>query len=175
MSPAQPKLADPYALILGGSLPQKTVKVCLDAALVSEYEDLETELAEAAGKTTGSLAGSGGRAIELRAEMETLKAAMLESTVSFKFRALPAPRYKSLRRAHPPRKNEDGSPVERDAMLRVNEDTFFVPLLKACLVEPSLDDETFRVLVEERLSDGQLERLTTEVWRLNQSRVDLPF
>lgn len=168
-----PKLADPTALILGGALPQKVVPVCLAANLVDEYERMEDELAKEAERVSDSLAG--GRAAELRQQLGAMKEQMQESTVDFRFRALPSPKYKSLRRAHPPRKNEDGSPVERDAILRVNEDTFFIPLMRACLVEPALDDETFRVLVEERLSDGQLERLTTEVWRLNSSRVDLPF
>lgn len=168
-----PKLADASALIRAGSLPEKTVPVCLDAKLVDAYEQLEEELADEASRTSDSLAG--GRAAELRQQLAALKEQMQESTVGFRFRALPSPRYKSLRRAHPPRKNEDGSPVDRDAILRVNEDTFFIPLMRACLVEPALDDETFRILVEERLSDGQLERLTTDVWRLNSSRVDLPF
>jgi hypothetical protein len=168
-----PKLADPTALIRGGSLPEKVVPVCLSAALVDEYERLEDDLAKAAERSADSLAG--GEAAGLRQQLGELKEQMQESTVDFRFRALPSPRYKSLRRAHPPRKNDDGSPVERDAILRVNEDTFFVPLMRACLVDPVLDDETFRLLVEERLSDGQLERLTTEVWQLNSRRVDLPF
>jgi hypothetical protein len=168
-----PKLADASALIRAGSLPEKVVPVCLDAALVSRYEELEGELVKEAEQASDSLAG--GRAAQLRQQLVELRGQMQSSTVPFRFRALPSPRYKSLKRAHPPRKSEDGSPVDRDGILRVNEDTFFIPLMRACLTEPVLDDETFRILVEERLSDGQLERLTTEVWRLNSSRVDLPF
>lgn len=168
-----PKLADPIALIRGGSLPEKTVKVCLDARLVSEYEDIEAELLEEADRASDSLAG--GRAAELRQQLAALKEQMQGSVVEFRFRALPSPRYKALKREHPPRRNEDGSANERDALLQVNEDEFFIPLVKACLIYPELDADTFTVLVDERLSDGQLNRLTTEVYRLNQSRVDIPF
>lgn len=167
-----PKLADPIALIRAGSLPEKVIPVCLDARLVCEYEDAEAELLREADRAADSLAG--GRAAELRQQLADLKERMQESTVEFRFRALPSPRYKGLKGQYPPRR--DGDEInDRDALLGVNEDGFFVPLLKACLVYPELDHDTFTVLVEERLSDGQLNHLTTEVFRLNQGRVNLPF
>lgn len=164
---------DVAALILGGALPEKVEPVCLALDLAVEYEALQAELAGEAERNADSL--SGGRSAELRAQLGDLKCRMQAATVPFRFRALPAPKFKALKREHPPRKAEDGTVVVRDGLLEVNEDTFFEPLLRASLVEPILDDATFRVLVDERLTDAQLERLTTICWHLNVRTVDVPF
>jgi hypothetical protein len=170
VSPSLPKLADPTAVIRAGGLPERTVPICLALDLVEEYEELLREAEQPA--ESNSLAGSPKKPT---AELDALKAQMLASTVEFRLRAMPRPKFKALKRDHPPRKGEDGAPVPRDAMLGVNEDTFFEPLLRASLVDPVLDETTFRLLVDEKLSDGQFEQLTDVAWALNVRRIDLPF
>lgn len=167
---------DPLALIRSGPrLPERSVPICMAADLVAEFEELDRERHRVVGQPAAedSLAGPPGLA--LARQMEDLRQEMEDNTVVFRLRALTRPQFQSLKRAHPPRKGDDGIPNQRDAILGVNEESFFGPLLRACLVDPHLDDDTFRVLVDERLTDGQYERLTDMCWALNTRQVDVPF
>lgn len=169
----KPKLADPLGVIRAGRLPEKTVPVCLALDLVEEYEDLVRAHAQAKEDAAGSLAG--GEAVELARQMDQLREQMQAATVTFRLRALARPRFNSLKREHPPRKDENGGPLGRDGIFGANEDTFFEALLQASIVEPVLDEPTFRLLVDERLSEAQFQHLTDVAYFLNVRRIDLPF
>lgn len=173
MSPTLPKLADPLAVIRGGELPKRVAPVCFATGLVQQYEALQQELLDEARQSADSLGG--GRKAEIRAALLELEDAMRERTVELTLQAIPRPRFKELKRKHPPRKDEDGKPNARDARFGVNEETFFDSLLRESIVDPPLDDETFRLMVDEKLSEAQFDRLTTIAWNLNEDRIDLPF
>jgi hypothetical protein len=174
MSPTAPQLADPYAIIRGGTLPKKLEQVCFALDLVEEYETLQEELTTSAANTGERSLGGGARIAEIRERLAALQDAMRAQTVTFTLQALPSKKFKALKRDHPPRKDDDGF-VGRDGLLGVNEETFFEPLLKASIVDPVLNDEMFRTLVEEQTTDATLERLTTRAWFLNVRQVDVPF
>jgi hypothetical protein len=171
--PTPPKLADATAIIQAGDLPERTTDLCLLPSLVSRYEALQADMAKEAAAHAGSLGG--GNIAAIREELTGLREQMQASTVRFRVRGLPRPKFRALKREHPPRKEDDGKPNLRDSGLGVNEETFFEPLLRACLVEPVIDDATFRLLVDERLTDAQYEHLTDLAWAVNVRRVDLPF
>jgi hypothetical protein len=173
MSPATPKLADPGALIRGGKLPEKDYPVCVEPDLVAEYEQLVgmREAAKEAG--AGSLAG--GNASTFDEQIADVQRQMEASTVVLKLRALGRLRWKALRDEHPPRKEADGKPDLGDLRLGVNRDTFFDPFIRETIVDPVLDEETLTLLIEQKLTDGQWEDLTTAAWNLNEAKISVPL
>jgi len=166
---------DAAAKIRGGKPRTLAYRVCVDPDLVGEYERAVAERDEvkAAPRTTMAAAG-------VPAELEERIAALLEQieadTIVLTFKALPRPEFGALRDQYPPKRNADGA-IERhyDARLGVDTEGFFEPLIRASLISPVLDEETLTVLIEERLTDGQWDDLTTKVWNLNQATVSVPF
>ena len=157
--------------LAGAKLPEATVLVCLRGDLVAEHERAEREL-EQAEKTTGdSLAGSGAGAIADR--IRELEQQMREESYEFRFRALPRPAWRALVAEHPPRKADDTTLVDEDR-IGVNADTFYDAMLRACLVEPELDDADWEQLFA-ALTDRQYDDLSSTAWGLNRREVDIPF
>lgn len=161
-------------IIRGGSLPTKSVTVCLHADLQAEYEHLERQLQDELAKPRDSLA-AGGNAAVISEQLLHLEEQMRGHTVAFKFRALPRPKWKALLREHPPRKAEDGGLDVRDKYIGVNTETFFEAMIRACCTEPALSDDVWRLLLDERLTDRQFDTLSDAAWALNRSDVDVPF
>lgn len=161
-------------IIRGGSLPTKSITVCMHADLQAEYEDLERELQEELAKPRDSLA-AGGNAREISERLQQLEERMREHTVAFHFRALPRPKWKALLAGHPPRKAEGGGLDERDKYIGVNTETFFEAMIRACCTEPELSEDVWRLLLDERLTDRQFDDLSNAAWALNRSDVDVPF
>ena len=173
MTVDKPKLADPLGVIRAGHLPERTVSICLALDLVEEYEELERALGAAQGEEASPFVA--GPAAEIQQQMDDLREQMQAATVAIRLRALARPRFNSLKREHPPRKDEDGAPMAEDRLLRINTETFFEPLLRMSIVDPVLDEPTFRMLIDERLTDAQFEQLTDVAWFLNVRRIDIPF
>lgn len=174
--PSKPKLADPGALIRGGKLRTAEFRVCMDPDLIAEHEDLLEQRAEAKLRAEDSLAGGG--TAELDERIAAVLAQIEEATIVLVLKALPRPKFRALKDQHPPRKDADDNPAPEhtsDWRLGVNIDTFFDPLVRAELVSPVLDEETLTMLIEERLTDGQWDALTTTAWNLNLEKVDVPF
>lgn len=171
--PAKPKLADPGALIKAGKLKTAEFRVCMDPDLVEEYERLL--LARDAAKEAAQDSLAGGRAVEVEAEIAKVLEQIEEQTITLVIKALPRPKFRAMKDEHPPRKDAEGNLVPDDRRLAVNVDTFFDVLIRAELVSPVLDEDTLTVLLEERLTDGQWDALTTAAWNLNLEKVDVPF
>jgi hypothetical protein len=169
----RPKLADPLGVIRAGRLPERTVPVCLALDLVEEYEELARALDAAQGEEASPFVA--GSAVEIQRQMDDLREQMQAATMAFRLRALPRPRFNSLKREHPPRKDDNGGPLGRDGIYGANEDTFFEALLRLSIVDPVLDEPTFRLLMDERLSEAQFQHLTDVAYFLNVRRIDLPF
>lgn len=177
-------------MLKAAKLPETTVPLCLRGDLQADFEQAERDLAEAQRRPADSLAGTGTRAIAER--IEDLREQMQEHTVDFRFRALSRHAWKALRDEHPPRRKEDGSIDERDA-LGTNIDTFFDELIRVSLTEPELDEDDWRTLFgddeEERarreaegepvedgtLTDRQWNQLADAAWTLNRGDVKVPF
>lgn len=162
---------DAAELIRSGQLPERSVPICLAGALTAQHEDLTRKLTHAERMGGGSLEGN-PEARRLADEITALETAMAEHVIEIRLRALPRKRWASLIAAHPARKDDANNPVDPNGY---NADTFVAAALRECVVEPDLDDELWTILIDERLSDGQYEVLTTAMWELNRAGVNVPF
>lgn len=152
---------------------ERSVPICLAGDMVAQHEELGRQLAAAEREAAGaaaSLSGSGVPA--LARQIAELEEAMKDHTINFRLKALPRGRWAKLVAAHPPRTDEQGKAADDKGF---NTETFVDAVLRECIVSPELDDELFDLLVNERLSDGQYEQLTSAMWHINRSGVSVPF
>lgn len=159
-------------LLAAAQLPERSVPVCLRADLAADHEAADRELEQLVRNPPSSLGGDGRG--ELRDRIAALEAEMKASTYPFRLRALPKPKFRALVAAHPPRRGDDGEPDQRDAVIGLNAETFFDALIRACLLDPALDDAQWADL-EAKLTDRQYDDLSNAAWYLNRSEVDVPF
>jgi hypothetical protein len=154
--------------------PERSVPLCLRGDLVADFEQVERELEAAQKKSSDSLAGGG--IAKLVDQLDALTEQMRDHTYDVRLRAMPKPEFRALVAAHPPRRAEDSSEiVERDRYVGVNSETFFDALIRACVVDPELDDAEWKTLLEETLTDKQFDALSDAAWYLNRGDVDIPF
>lgn len=159
-------------LLAAARLPERTVAVCLRGDLVAEFEDVDRRLQALQGKPSDSLAGNGQA--ELVEQLEALQQQMREHTYPFRLRALPKHQFQRLLADHPPRRDEAGELVAVDAAIGVNTETMFTALIRACLVDPQLDDVQWADL-DGKLTDRQYADLSDAAWYLNRGEVSIPF
>lgn len=154
--------------------PERTVPVCLRGDLAADFEQVERQLEEAQKKASDSLAASG--ISELVDQLDALSAEMRKHTYDFRLRAMSRPAFRALVADHGPRRDPDTNEVlERDRYVGVNTDTFYDALIRACVVDPELDDEDWKTLLDETLTDKQFDALSDAAWYLNRGDVDVPF
>jgi hypothetical protein len=165
-------MPDFKTLLAGAKLPERSVPVCLRGDLVATFEELERQLVEAQRVTSTSIEDAGAAGIAER--MEAVRAEMREHTYPFRLRALPKPEYRDLKAKHPPRKDDDGAVRSEDVFLDANLDELGEPLLRACIVEPILDDADWADLVG-KLTDRQYSDLVGTAIYVNKGSVDVPF
>lgn len=167
---------DPVDLIRGAQLPEATVELCLRGDLQTQFEQAEKDLAAAQrdALTSNSLSG-GGEARVLAETIERLQDEMRGHSLTVRLRALPRLKFRALTEAHQPRTGDGGVIVEADRYMGINADTFPVALVRACAVEPVLDDDTWAVLLDERLTDWQFDQLFGGAWNINRREVSVPF
>lgn len=142
------------AALKKAKLPEAKVDLCLAPHLVEEYDNFPE---------SDSLADPNAeRKAALRKEIEA-------SILTLKLRALGARKYDELTALHPPRPD-----VQQDKEMGINDLTFKPAILRACLVEPVLDDEGFEVLLDSITSE-EWERLLVVAVRLNRYGGQVPF
>jgi hypothetical protein len=174
MSPAKPKLADPGALIRAGKLKTAEWRVCLDPDLVGEYEQLLIDRDKAKIAASDSLAG--GAVAELDAQIAATLEAMEDATITLVLKALPRPEFRALIDKHPPRKDAEGNPSHtRDERIGLAYEPFFDDLLRVSIAEPAIAPHDLSTLLDDLLTDGQWDELTTVAWNLNRQTVSVPF
>lgn len=168
-------MTDLKTLLTEARLPERTVPICLRGDLVAELEEIERQLEDVNRRPADSLAGTGSG--ELIDRIEALQDEMRASTVTFRLRALPKPQWRALLAEHPPRRDAQDNPLQDDAAAGVNLDTFFDAIIRACLVDPPVDDEMWALMAGEngRLTDRQLGRLSDAAWEVNRGDVNVPF
>jgi hypothetical protein len=164
---------NPVDLIRGGKLPEKDFPVCVDPDLVSEHDEL-VKLRDAAAKA-GTTAQAGATTADLDERVAGVLKQMEAATVTLRLRALNRRAWKALKDEHPPRRNTEGTVIPEDLFVNVHRDEFFDALVRKSIVDPELDDETMTVLIEDKLTDGQWEDLTTTCWNLNETSISVPF
>jgi hypothetical protein len=153
-----------------------TVVVGADLDLLDEYEALKAALDEP--QPVDSLAGNGSRGeiIERLAEIER---ALEAHRFTFRLRGLDDKRWERLVAEHPPRRNAEGKPDERDR-IGWNMSTFPAALVRATTVEPELDADDWLVLLGDdelqgKLPGAELDKLSAAAFRLSKVQVDVPF
>jgi hypothetical protein len=166
-------MVDIAGLIREAKLPERVVHICLRLDLVHRYEELSAQLSTIKEKYKDSL-GVEEDAVPVQNEMTALEEEMRAATVSFTLRALSRPRFRALLAEHPPRKDDDGQVLAADWM-GVNTATFYGVLIRRATIEPVLDEETWTLLLEEKLTDRQYDGLAEAAWDLCRDKVDLPF
>lgn len=163
-------------MLAGAKLPQRTLPICLRGDLVGQIEDLERQLAVAekeAENTTASIEDE-PETLRLAQAIDELRAEMREHTYTFVLQALPGPDYRALKDQHPPRETDEGEIRSEDQILDANYDTFLEPLMRACCIDPVLDDETW-AQVDPKLSDSQYNQLLGAAYTVNKGAVAVPF
>jgi hypothetical protein len=179
----------------GAARVERTMQVCLRGDLVGDWEAAERELErarQAKDATNAKEATDLGPLIE---RVRSLEAEMLEHAETWRLRAMPRYRFRKLVAAHPPRRDENGEPVEEDRLIGLNRSEFFPRLVRACVVEPKLDEADWLWLLghtdeeQERLkaegnedeieegllTDRQVSDLQDVAWFLNRGEVEVPF
>lgn len=161
------------AMLQGARLPERLVSVCMRGDLVADHEAAERELKQAQRAAGNSMEGAG--VAEHIERIEALESEMAEYTYQFRIRALPKPKFRAMVAAHPPRRDDDGDPVREDAAMGFDREAFFPALIRACTVDPVLDEAEWAELFNERLTDRQFGDLEDAAWFLNRGEVDVPF
>lgn len=173
-------MSDIKAKIRAARLPERTVPVCLDGALIAEIEAADRELVRLREQPAADSLDGGGDVRRAAERVEALREQMSEASEDFRLRAMPRKRWKAFIRQHQPRKDEDGRVDERDRHIGVNVDTVYPALIRASVVSPALDDEDWLTLlgddeVDGVLTDRQFDELSSAAWFLNRDTVDVPF
>jgi hypothetical protein len=171
----------------GDTLPMATVPLCLDGNLQAAYEKAQRDLEQAeqdaeTGRARGRRLAAEDPTRAARGRIDALAAEMRDSILPVRLRALSRPAFRALRHEHPPRKTESGDVLDVDQAVGVNIETFFDALLRACVVGveegdtvESLPSADLDMLLDERISDGQWQTLSSAAWTLNRRDVDVPF
>ena len=159
--------------------PQRSVKVCLRGDLIAKWEAADRTLARAVEERRSSNSKEDGGLAELGEQVRAVEAQMDEHADEWLLRAMPRHKFRALMAAHPPRKGEDGEPIEGDRTF--NRMTFWPALIRASVVSPELDDEDWLWLFGDDeaedgiLTDKQFSDLEDAAWFLNRGEVDVPF
>lgn len=161
-------MTNPLDIIRSAKLPEATVPVCVRGDLAAEVERLDKQLTDLNSNTDGRLVGN-AQARELAERIEALRAEMADSTVALRLRAMPHREWAKLAAAHKPREGEDV-----DQALGINMETFPAALIRASIVDPELDHDTWDTLAD-TLTFEQWDTLTTAAWNLNRREVSVPF
>lgn len=166
---------DVEALIDAAQPAQRSVPLCLRGDLQSAYEELERRLEAAEDTDMGDSLASGSATAGIEAEMAALRDQMRSSTITVVMRALPRKAYRKLMSLHPPKRDDEGKVDPQDATVGFNMDTFFDPLIRACWAKPEISKTRMNLLLDEKISDRQWQRLGRTAWDVNTEDVDVPF
>jgi hypothetical protein len=162
------------AMMAEARLPERTVDVCLRGDLVADFQALEAEL-DAARIAAGDSLDAGTEADGIIERMEAVKALMRESTYPVRLRAMRGPDFRALFAQHPPRRNDAGEIDAAERGFDFNVDTFFEPLLRACLVDPEIVSKDDWDSFVGGITDYQFNELAITCLSLNRGKVDIPF
>jgi hypothetical protein len=162
-----PKPSGLDAMLVAASLPEKTVELCLRGDLVARIEDLERDLRTAL--TNQHTMADRAKSRKVAEQIEAVRTEMHDSAVVFRFRGLNRRAWVDLLAEHEPRKDN-----AEDAEWGYNTDTFFPALLRACLIDPEVDEEQWERL-ESVMTAKQFDELVDVALTVSRRSVDIPF
>lgn len=146
------------------TLPTATVSLCLAGELMEELEDLQRRYAEAGAPE--NLGDDTKR--RLREEIEAKRQEMLESTVDFKLKAMPARKFAIFWAGMPTR-----AEGETDKAWDEKAYPFYAELVSRTVIEPAMTVEDVGELCD-IVAMTTWNALANECIRLNNRRVDIP-
>jgi hypothetical protein len=163
------------ALIDAAQPAQRSIALCLRGDLTSAYEELERRLTDAEAGDKGDSLASGSATVGILADMDALREQMKASTVTVVVKAMPRKAFRKLLDLHPPKMDDDGKVDPDDARAGFNTDTLYDPLIRACWSTPVISKERMALLLDEKLTDRQWQRLALLALQVNTDDVDIPF
>lgn len=150
-------MIDLKAALAAASLPERTVMVCLNGALVTAANDA----------VQAAVSSEGPQALAVAAAQQAVAAAALP----FRLRALTRPAWTSLVAMHPPRPDN-----MVDAQTQFNTDTFPEAALRASLVDPDVTDDGLWQQLLNVLPDAEFDELYGVTVTLAKVKTDIvPF
>lgn len=157
--------------------PEKTVPLCLDAALQADWERAEDDLRRIQQQPAPDrLVGTGGVSAAA-AKVRSLEEQMLAETVHFRMRALPRSEWAKFVAKHPPREGD-----ETDRAQGINREAFFEDVIPASIVavtrgdDPEeFDPEADWTALADEMTDRQYSDFANAVFVLNRGEVSVPF
>lgn len=158
------------AEIKAAKLPQRSVEVCLRGDLVAEFEGLQRELERLGERPKQPMLVGDVEAQRVAKRIEAVRAQMREHSVALTVQSMPRRAWTEFVASHEPRKD-----VDADKALGFNTTTLYEALVRESVVDPVLDDEDWRRLLDEVLTDAQFESLAQAAWDLNRKDVSVPF
>lgn len=153
--------------------PEASVLICMRGDLAADHEAAERELIDVKDRRDDSKEGAGVGALVER--IEALEAEMRAHSHAFRLQALPRHEFRELLNAHPPRRGDDDEVIRDDAAYGINRETFYPALVRACCVDPVLEDSAWAKLLDHLLTDAQFQELAVNAWNLNAGKIDIPF
>lgn len=148
------------------ALPEETARICLRPDLIEAWDTAVGELEELeATPATGRRMASKAPAdkAEKAKQVQELEAAIEEASADFRFRALPAPEWRTLCDNHAPR---PGSQL--DLMSGYNTDAVLDEAVRASLISPEFDDASWAQLLSV-VSGGEWNELRRCAGNVNRS------
>lgn len=154
--------------------PERTVELCLDAALAAEHEALDQQLRELPDDPNAGMEDGGAR-VALAEQIRALEGRMREATYPFKVRALKRADYRALKDQCPPRRDETGEVDARDERRGFNIDRLYDLLIPASIIDPALPEPQLREALDD-LTTGQYIELGNAAFAVNEGVLEgVPF
>lgn len=164
---------DAAELIRQGDRNRATVHLCLDWQAQSELEEVARALEQARARVedpSASMADGDGIS-KLEDELAEVRERAAAAVIPFELQALTRREWASLVADHQP--SQDASTGAK--MLGYDPETFFPALIRSSLVSPDLDEDTFDLLVDEKLTAGQYDQLVDACLELSKRKTSIPF
>lgn len=160
-------------LLADADFPTVEVSICLKGSLLSAWDAAHADLLRAqaardeAAKRNMPMGAPTRDRDEAQTRLDELQERMKAASVDFQLTALSTTAYQKLASLHPPRVDEQGVPNLSDVRIGFNTDTFFKPLIRACLRAPNMTDDQFDRLLD-RLTYKQFDMLAGTAYTLNR-------
>lgn len=159
---------------------RKTVWVAGDSELADELSELEERLSRAEASFNLQRDESPRREAlqrevdELTIKRNAVKEQVRETAIKFVFQAIPRKKYEALIEEHPPTDKQvaDWKASGEKGSIDFNPDTFPVPLIVACCIEPDVDKEELADWLQngEEWNQAELVTLFMAATEVNQTR-----
>lgn len=159
------------------TLAEESHQVCLRPDLIEAWEEANGQLQELVAKAARTEAGQQGARLSQKPNTAQVKAAKAVQDIEaeldasspwFRFRALPKDVFRALCDDHPPRRDN-----QVDQMTGYNRDMVLDEMVRASLIDPVFDDESWAELTA-TLASGEWDELRKVSNHVNRGVVEPP-